>query len=164
MSAKRPPSSATDPTPSKRVRLTSTETPSPSPEPATLPTDQPGEPADRPPHHDTSEKYLGGVASVAGTRRGDGTDFHPADEEEEHDPPAEEGSRRPREEDLNEPPKTEETIQREKDEEARLIDEAAKGVSIDDSELGDAKEVSSTLLPFADVLSSPPPPLASSRP
>jgi hypothetical protein len=143
MSEKRPPPSAADVTPSKRIRLTSTETPSPSPEadlpPATESTDA-SHPAQ---HHDTSEKYLGGAASVAGTRRGDGSGYHPEPSEAETDlPPEQEGSRRPREVDLVEPPKDDETLQREKDEEARLIDEAAKGVSIDDSELGDAKEVS----------------------
>lgn len=39
--------------------------------------------------------------------------------------------------------KDEATIQREKEEEQRLIEEASKGVSIDDLELSDAKEVSS---------------------
>lgn len=142
-SAKRPPPSTSDRTSPKRVRLSSTETPSPTPEPAAVPTTTLDTESAHPlPHHDTSEKYLGGVASVAGTRRGDGTDYHPAEVEEADFPPEQEGSRRPREVDLVGPPKTEETLQREKDEEARLVDEAAKGVSIDDSDLGDAKEVS----------------------
>lgn len=42
--------------------------------------------------------------------------------------------------------KDEATLQKEKEEEERLIEEASKGVSIDDLELSDAKEVSQLVL------------------
>ncbi|KAL7414912.1 hypothetical protein BDY24DRAFT_385012 [Mrakia frigida] len=143
MTSKRPPPSSSNPTPPKRQRLSSTQTPTPSPEPPSrFPPPLTSSLADLDreddhPHPDTSEKFIAGSSSVAGTRRGDGSGVHP---------PTEEGNKPPEGEGVV-GEKDEATIQREKEEEQRLIEEASKGVSIDDLELSDAKETSRQLRP-----------------
>ena len=143
MSSKRPPPSSANPTPPKRQRLSSTQTPTPSPEPPSSrfpPSASSLADLDREddhPHPDSSEKYIPGHSSLAGTRRGTGSGVLPPTEEE-IPPPEGEGARQV----VEELEKDESTLQREKEEEERMIEEASKGVSIDDLELSDAKEVS----------------------
>lgn len=142
MSSKRPPPSATNATPTKRQRLSSTQTPTPSPEPASSrfpPSTSSLADLDREddhPHSESSHKFIAGHSSLAGTRRGDGSGVRPPSVE--HNPPPEgEGVQ----------VKDEATLQREKEQEDRLIEEASKGVSIDDLELSDVKEVSGFVSP-----------------
>lgn len=157
--SKRPPPGFSAPYPPKRTRLSSSNTPEPEPAPASSQPnaaagetnddndddDEDNDPAHRP---ETAAKFLGHVGSVGGSRRGDGSGYHPpratAKREEEDggagqqlmevDKPADEGKAEGAGEAQAGAEKTAK-------EEAALVEEASKGVAIDDSLLADEKEV-----------------------